>query len=346
MVSTPAFDPADPTWLAHRYDMAADRLLFRHVPHAMHAAGPFLTDELVGGQPEIVAPRAASVEAARDNAGAIHFLFHSAFCASTLLVRALDIPGHSMGLSEPVLLNDITGIHRRGERRGAELAHLLDDALLLLARRWTPAEAVVVKPSNILAGLMTPMMALRPDAHALLLHAPLREFLLSVAHKGLWCRLWARELLEGLLRENLVDLGFEARDYFRLSDLQVAAVGWLAQQRLFIALAERFPDRVRTLDSESLLADPAATLKALADFSMLPAAAAAGGDLAGRAVFSRHSKSGADFSVEARKQERAAATAAYGDEIDKVHDWTLAVADTAAIPLVLPNALLPPAGAR
>src|SRR3546814_5052793 len=69
---------------------------------------------------------------------------------------------------------------------------------------------------------MVPMMALRPDTKALLLHAPLPEFLLSVARKGLWCRLWARELLEGLIRENLVDLGFETRDYFRLSDLQVA----------------------------------------------------------------------------------------------------------------------------
>src|SRR3546814_9488708 len=90
-------------------------------------------------------------------------------------------------------------------RSGVHLARLLGDALLLLARRWGPAETLVVKPSNILAGLMVPMMALRPDTKALLLHAPLPEFLLSVARKGLWCRLWARELLEGLIRENLVD---------------------------------------------------------------------------------------------------------------------------------------------
>src|SRR3546814_6998872 len=98
------------------------------------------------------------------------------------------MPGHAMGLSEPVLLNDITGLRRRGERNGAQLARLLDDALLLLARRWGPAETLVVKPSNILAGLMVPMMALRPDTKDLLLHAPLPEFLLSVARKGLWCR--------------------------------------------------------------------------------------------------------------------------------------------------------------
>ncbi|MCR5870828.1 hypothetical protein LRS12_08975 [Sphingomonas sp. J344] len=71
-----------------------------------------------------------------------------------------------MALSEPVLLNDIVGIRRRGEMAGPEIARLLDDALLLLARRWGPDETVVLKPSNIVAGLMGPMLALRPDARA------------------------------------------------------------------------------------------------------------------------------------------------------------------------------------
>ncbi|MCR5870829.1 hypothetical protein LRS12_08980 [Sphingomonas sp. J344] len=48
-MADPVFDPTDPTWLAHRYDRASDRILYRHVPRAMHGEGPFLTDELVGG---------------------------------------------------------------------------------------------------------------------------------------------------------------------------------------------------------------------------------------------------------------------------------------------------------
>lgn len=339
MAVIPPFDPADPAWLAHRYDAPSDRLLFRHVPRAMHGEGAFLTDELIGEQPQVIAGRAESVAAARKTAGPIHFLFHSAFCASTLLVRAIDSPGSAMGLSEPVLLNDVTGLHRRGERTGADLAHLLDDALTLLARRWQPGETVVVKPSNIIAGLMVPMMALRPDAHAVLLHAPLREFLVSVARKGLWCRLWVRELLEGLIRENHVGLGMDGKDYFRLSDLQVAAVGWLAQHRLFAGLAEQFPGRVRTLDSERLLADPAIALRSLAAFSMISHLAATADAVADHGAFSRHSKSGADYSMTARAEERAAAEAAYGDEIDKVHDWALVLAETTGVSLALPNPL-------
>ena len=104
MDSSPPFDPADPTWLAHRYDRPRETLWFRHVPRAMHAAGPFLTDDLIGDAPEHRLDRAAAVAAARDGAVPAHFIFHSAFCASTLLTRALDIPGrdHMLAVGDKV----------------------------------------------------------------------------------------------------------------------------------------------------------------------------------------------------------------------------------------------------
>ncbi|PZQ24262.1 MAG: hypothetical protein DI569_02425 [Sphingopyxis macrogoltabida] len=336
MTATQIFDPSDPAWLAHRYDAATDRLVYRHVPRDRYADGPFLTDELIGSQPESLLARSDGVEAARAGAGAVHFLFHSAFCASTMAVQALDLPGLCMGLSEPVLLNDITGIRRRGERQGADLARLLDEALSLLSRRWDDDRAVIIKPSNILTALMTPALALRPDARALLLYAPLPTFLASVARKGLWCRLWARELLEGLLRDGLVDLGFEAKDYFRLGDLQVAAVGWLVQHRQFAALTEHFPDRVRTLDSGRLLADPATLLAQFLDFAKVAEPQDAYNRLAAHPALTRHSKTGANFSPDARGAEQVAARAAHGDEIDKVHEWARAVAVKAGISMTLP----------
>jgi hypothetical protein len=338
-MSSASFDPADPIWLAHRYDRSSDRILYRHVPRSLHASGPFLTDELIGAQPQQIVPRAAAVAGARAVAAPVHFLFHSAFCGSTVLARALDLPGHAMALSEPVLLNDVTGIRRRGELPGPEIARLLDDAMLLLARRWGPGETVVIKPSNILTGLMTPMLALRPEARALLLHAPLPDFLASVARKGLWCRLWVRELLEGFLRDGLVDLGFDIADYFRMSDLQVAAVGWLAQQRVFAALVASHPGRVVTLSAERLMADPVRAVRALGKAGFVSATAGLADAVAANGAFARHSKSGTAFSPEERSRERALADAAHGDEIAKVHDWARAVADRAGVPVKLPAPL-------
>ncbi len=341
MDSPPPFDPADPTWLAHRYDRPREMLWFRHVPRAMHAAGPFLTDELVGEAPEARLDRAAAVAAARPVAVPAHFIFHSAFCASTLLARALDIPGVAMGLSEPVLLNDVVGIRRRGELPPRDVAHLLDDALLLLRRRWGQDQAVVLKPSNILNPLAPVMLAMRPEARAILMHAPLRQYLSSVARKGLWCRLWVRELLEGLLIDGVVDLGFAAKDYLRLTDLQVAAVGWLAQHRLFHDLVARVgPSRVRTLDSETLLARPAAVLAAAGSLLDLGIDAALADSTAAGPVFTTHSKTGERFGRDGRAADRAAAETAHGDEIDKVHHWALAVAERQGLALTLPAPLL------
>lgn len=335
MTATPPISAivGDAAWLAHRYDPGHDAVHFRMVPRAARGGVPFLTDEYLGGPGEpVVIRRADCGEMPRTP---LHFLFHSAYCASTMLARALDQPGTASSLSEPVLLNDMVGWRRRGADP-REHGRVMADALALLGRPFAPGEAVVVKPSNIFNPLMRGAMMLRPDARAILLHAPLRAFLLSVARKGLGCRLWCRELLEHYLADGFVQLGFDARDYFRQSDLQVAAVGWLAQQQAFAALAAWAPDRIATLDSETLTRAPAAAVAAAMRHFGLPIDAAR---IAGHPALARNSKSGADFAPGERQRDLAAAEAAYGGEIDHVMRWAEVIAERANIPLTLPRAL-------
>jgi hypothetical protein len=245
----------------------------------------------------------------------------------------------AMGLSEPVILNDIVGIRRRGEAEPRRIGELTDHALRLLARPWAPGEAVVVKPSNILNPLAAGMLTLRPEARAVLLHAPLETFLASVARKGMWCRLWVRELLEGYLIDGAVDLGFEAKDYLRQTDLQVAAVGWLAQHALFHALATRFGSRIMTLDSETLTGSPEQALGPVAAHFGLTLGGDDTRDIASGPIFRRHSKFGTDFSPDDRRREQAEASAAHGEEIAQVAEWARAVAATAGVAMALPNVI-------
>lgn len=333
---------SDPAWLAHRYIAPGDRVRFRNVPREVHADAAFLTDEYLGGEGAYHDfSRIRAVEHAQ--AGRLHFIFHSAFCASTLLVRALDRPGLAMGLSEPVILNDIVGMRRRRELYDRRVGELLDGALKLLARPWADGEAVVVKPSNIINPLAPGLLALRPESKALLLYTPLPLFIGSVARKGMWGRLWVRELLEGLLRDGIVDLGFDAQALFRQTDLQCAAVGWLAQHQLFHGMVAKFgAERVRTLDSEALLSRPAEALSALAVHYGLEISAEEARSIAGGHAFARHSKSGAPFSMVDRKAEQAEAASAHADEIAKVTEWIVKVAETAAVDLDLPAGLLDP----
>lgn len=339
MNQTPPFALADAAWLPHRHVEGTDRIQFQYVARADHRSAPFLTDEYLGDararHDVLVADCLAAVPPQP-----MGFLFHSAFCGSTLLLSALDRPGVAMGLSEPVLLNDVVGFRRRGAPPTA-VARLADSATRLLARPFAPGERVIVKPSNILNPLAELLLALRGDAPAILLHAPLETFLVSVVRKGLWCRLWVRELLEGFLTDNIVNLGFAPRDYFRQTDLQVAATGWLAQHALFHQLAGKLgPGRVRTLDSETLTREPLAVLTAATRHYGLNASPADLAAMAGGPAFTRHSKSGAAFDAAQRAEEYAEARQAHGDEIDKVMVWAQAVAEANGLAMDLPHPLL------
>ena len=328
---------SDPRWLCHRYDSVNDAFRFRRVDRDRHRAVPFLADSDLGEDPAPAIVARADAAALAPSAAPLHFIFHSAFCASTMLARALDVEGSAMGMSEPVLLNDLVGWRRRGATP-AQLGAVMADSLRLLARPWSDGEAVVIKPSNVFNGLASGALGLSPASKAIILTAPLPAFLASVARKGLHCRLWVRELLEYLLQDGLVDLGFAPNDYFRQTDLQVAAVGWLAQQAMFVRMLDRFgPARLATLDSERLTTHPAATVAAVARFLGLALSDPA--DYADHPALLRDSKFGGDFTPGQRQADRAAAEQAHGDEIAKVMAWAEAVAASANVPLTLPHAL-------
>jgi hypothetical protein len=336
---TPAAVGADPEWLAHRYDESRDEVHFLRLTREGHRAVTFVTDEYVPADaPRLVVARREAVAAAPP-AAPLHFIFHSAYCCSTLLARAVDIDGVAMGLKEPRILNDLVGWRRRGGDPRA-VAAVLDDALTLLARPFAPGEAVVVKPSNILNGLAPAMLGLRPGANALLLHAPLPDFLRSIARKGLWGRRWVRELFIGQLRDGIVDLGLGEQNYLDLTDLQIAAAGWLAQHDVFARLIERFGPRVRTLDSAALIARPGDSMTRLSDLFGLGLDGPAVERVLAGPAFTSHSKSMAGFGAADRLAEQRDAAETHADEIEKVAIWAEAVAAAAGLSMQLQAPLL------
>ena len=330
----------DGSWFAHRYDPEQDAVHFLKVSREVHRDVTFVTDEyLPVGLEKLILPRAEMVEAV-STPGPVHFIFHSAFCCSTLLIRAVDIPGISMGLKEPPIYNDIVGWRHRGGGPPARVAQVLDEVTTLLARPSGAQETVIVKPSNLANGLARGLLAMRGGSKALLLHAPLETYLKSIAKKQMDGRLWVRDLLVKLLKEGLVDLGFTSEEYLGQTDLQAAAVGWLAQQALFARLADAFPDRVRTLDSETLLARPADVIRALAVLYGLTITETQVDAIVVGPAFTTHSKSNTAFGSDARTAEYEAAAALHGDEIAKVIVWAEAVAKSAGVAMKLPAALI------
>lgn len=319
-----------PEWLAHRFDESRNEIRFVDYDRATRASVPFLIDRYLPPKDY----RSLSRNQARSAAPAtspVHFIFHSGFCCSTLLARCFDQPSLATSFSEPTILNDANGWRIRGASP-ADVGRLLDDALGLLARPFAGDQAAILKPSTVVNGLASAMMRLRPDARAVLMYAPLRDFLTSIAKKSLDGRLWVRELFIAMRREGLVaELGFTDEQFFGQTDLQIAALGWLGQQRLFARLIGANPGRVRSLDAEAFLGRPGDAFDRAAVLYGLTVSREVRAD-ALRAL-SVNSKDGAAYGSELREAEYRAARESYGDEIEKVAVWAAAVADAAGVAL-------------
>jgi hypothetical protein len=328
--------PLTPDWLAHRYDPGQDIVHFIEVDRNKRSHAPFLTDTDLGERTPLIMRRAEAPVA--DGVAPVRYIFHSAFCCSTLLANAYDRPGLAFSLKEPMILQDLVGWRHRGGAP-AQIGAVMGDAVRLLARPFHPGEACVIKPSNVVNGFIPALVGGRDDAKALLLYAPLRIFIASIAKKGLTGRLWVRDLLAKQLKEGFVDLGFTAEDYFQQTDLQVAAIGWLAQHAMFGKMAAKMPDRMRTLDSEVLLARPGDAMMALDRLFDVTDNADGRAAVINR-VFSRNSKTGDAFDASDRRADQDASLSAYRDEVEKVVIWAEKVAEGAGVPMTLPAPLL------
>jgi len=326
----------DGRWLAHRYDETNDSIQFRLVPREAQRELTFLTDFEIGDAPLAIHPRQDCLaEVRKGDLATPRMIFHSAFCCSTLLARAFDIPGVSFGLKEPQILNDVAGLQmRRADPR--QIAAAMDIALLLLARPIDEGEINVIKPSTVVNPLIPLILAMRPELRGVLLHAPLETFLGSVARKEVEGRAWVRELMWKFILSSQADrFGLSDEDLYRQTDLQVAALGWLTQHALFGDAAAKNAN-LRALDSETLMKRPAQSLYALGKLFDLKFDA----DLiANGRAFKTHSKDRTDYSADRRQEERDRGLELHAREIGMVMKWAEKLAQHAGIATSLPPIL-------
>ena len=323
----------DPEWLPHRLLDQGATIRFVRADRKMHRNATFLNDEYLGQE----APRAdvalATLADVDTRASApLHFIFHSAFCCSTLLARSFDLPGLAMGLKEPIILNDAVQLVRAGRLRDTTL----DLVLRLLERPMETNETIVIKPSNAANRLMTDMLRLRPNARAILMYRPLPAFLRSVARKGMFGRIWARRLLAEIRGEMPFVTGFSELDYQLQTDLQAAAMGWLIQHGQFAHIAAAMPGRIRILSSVDLLEDKQAAITTAMNWFMLEPDPDLARSIVGGSVFADDAKKlGQRFDLSAGPSP----TVVDEGEIEMVSNWIAAVAAHVGLNLNLSPAL-------
>lgn len=310
---------ADPSWFPHRYDEQRQIVQFIRLDRDAHRGATFLTDEYLGERERTLVPVSALHEfTAPPNP--VHFLFHSAFCCSTLLASALDVPGHVFGLKEPQIINDLAGAALRGKRD----PDLLHRVLGLLARA---EKTVVIKPSNEANVLIAQMLAVRPNARALLMSSGLEDFLFSVAKKGMFGRIWVRRQHTLLAPRQRLPTGFSPAEVFQQTDLQIAGMVWLMHRAEFIDLVAGQPQRVRSLDAADLLAHKRDVFESVARWFDLGFADRDVDQVMASGRFETHAKElGRTYDATARERERVRQESAYAEEIAMVANWISAVA--------------------
>ena len=316
----------DPQWLPHTFDAGGSMLTSVFVPRAKHRELTFLSDEHFQNRFSKVAHPASQVaaEVARGQTAPIHFIFHTAFCCSTLMLRALDIPGRTFGLKEPdVFINLANRFIRRDDASNRERLRLV---LRLLERPFEAGETIIVKPTNFANRLLLPVLEASPGSRAVLLYSDVRTLLRSLLKRGMWGRIWGRKLFRSAASWSSLDLGYSEEETFILTDLQALALGWLMQIHEFGEAARRMGDRVMLIDSEDFLADPAATLLEVGRLFELGLDEAMVAEVVKGPAFAKHSKfSDQSYGPDERAADHDAAESAHHEELEMVVKWVEAV---------------------
>ena len=322
----------NPEWIPHAFEEGTD-LNFVLVPRTSRSNLVFLTDgQMRGAYPKASAPvTVVKNEASTLKDAPLHFVFHSSFCCSTLLAKALDKKGASASLSEPNILVNLAEQMIEG-RSGSE--EKLELALQLLGRPLGPGETIVVKPSSFANRLVEPALRLRPGSRGLLLYSDAQTFLASVVRRGLLGRINARKLYLNFRSWSALDFGFNETEIFEQSDLQIAALAWLMQIAHFDRLAATFgPDRLIVLDAADLLASPVTELDRVQSFFGLGFQEEEIEAIVSGPVFSRHSKDRArDYGQKARSEDHEALLKVHSEELEMVLRWLNAVAGHLKVP--------------
>lgn len=241
----------------------------------------------------------------------LNFIWHTAFCCSTLIARCLDAESTNLSLKEPQVLIPLAEAKRMGRQTSGET----NAAFKLLGRGHEP---VLVKPTNA-ANNLIPEAVRATDGRMLFLYSDCKSFLISIAKKGEMGRIFARKLFGLFSADGHPQAKWAWQTLFELSDMQVAALVWHMQIAEF--RRSRSASRSAALNCDDFLAHPREALEKLNAFFGLHLSASQLD--AALSLLARNAKDANEtFSAERRASEANDVAKMFGGELDTVVEWS------------------------
>ena len=257
------FDLRDAGWFLYDIDPGCSRVGFVRTDRAVLSTEPFLDHRWRAADEVGAAVPLSELPAIGPETPRLNFIWHTSFCASTLLAACLDTPGRCLALKEPGALVMLADLKRGGLlARSPDLAKAV---FSLLGRRFDPDEQILIKPSNGANTLMIEAAALT-QGRALLLYSDCESFVLSMAKQGGAGFAYVRNHFRTLAADGHPIGRWSADQLLSLTDLQLAALVWRMQMDMMEAASIRLGDRARSLDCQVFLDDPDMVLHHVDDF--------------------------------------------------------------------------------
>jgi len=219
-----------------------------------------------------------------------NFIFHTGHCGSTLISRLLDEVPSVLGLREPLVLRTLAaGLHGRGFHGGSAFEDLFKRIYLLLGRRYSPTQKVIIKPTSMCNNLAAVLLAQNPANRAILLFVTLEVYLANTLDKD------GTADIDGFLDHRVAslqkvvpDLDLQPRN---LTLPEKTAFSWLTEAAQFHLLSTRgLAPRLSLIDFDRFLDQRAAGLSGILHHFSIPDAAAEVERLLASRLFGFYSK--------------------------------------------------------
>lgn len=310
-------DLADARWFPVDVDVRGGRVAFLELSDAVIGSASFLDNRVEAplDQSQVVSADQVPQGLVRSHVG---WLFHTSFCCSTLLARALHFPPRQICLKEPLVLRRLGDAREEGVALGRFPQIVVD----LLARRRADGAGIVIKPTHAALNVAADLLQETPSARAVVLTSDLDDFLVSNLKKtpetqAKIPQLAQRALRAGQFRRRLPEQAFAPPDL-----LCAAALQWAAQRELVLDIQQAAgADRVWILDQHELLHDVAAMARRVALWLGLdPPAEAFAAHVA--EVSQRHAKvPDTAYGSEKRDAEKQMVATMFPGELENAASW-------------------------
>lgn len=265
----------------------------------------------------------------------VHYVFHTAYCCSTLLSRYLDLIPPCFVLREPGLLAQIAML-RPSRHPAANVARrlagteewqaLMDLALRLLTRTYAAKDIVVIKVNDLCNSIGDALLQVDDRSKIVFLYVPLKTFILSVL-KSQSRRVWLRRRLRDTRKAAEAFPELASVDPAGLRDAEGAAYLWVLNNALYNDLRRgKHAGRVLAFNGEGVADTPKMAVAAIAAFFELALSEQTLSQVLAHPHVSRYSKDlSLEYDSESRRHALTEMQAQFGMEAERGVEWAYGI---------------------